>query len=219
VSQQRQRPRVPESRPGLTTAAAASSVVGVSSTLIYSIERGQCSLAGRRFALRIQRSARLPVSGHVQEDTDRVYRQHLSQPGGRVPSASAHRARTGKRVEARSAGIGALVNHPAEEAICAMMNARGVDLSTHRASQLTPARLRWAELVLVMEKHHRDAVLAMDPTARGKTFLLGHWTNHGDSGPLPARRCRPCRGDPVDRGGARSLDQQALLTRTPWSYA
>jgi protein-tyrosine phosphatase len=38
-------------------------------------------------------------------------------------------------------------------------------------------RLRWAELVLVMEKHHRDAVLAMDPTARGKTFLLGHWTN------------------------------------------
>lgn len=84
--------------------------------------------------------------------------------------------RTGKRVEARSAGIGALVNHPAEEAIRAMMNARGVDLSTHRASQLTPARLRWAELVLVMEKHHRDAVLAMDPTARGKTFLLGHWT-------------------------------------------
>ena len=84
--------------------------------------------------------------------------------------------RTGKRVEARSAGIGALVNHPAEEAIRGMMNARGVDLSTHRASQLTPERLRWAELVLVMEKHHRDAVLAMDPTASGKTFFLCYWT-------------------------------------------
>ncbi len=84
--------------------------------------------------------------------------------------------RIGKHVETCSAGIGALVNHPAEEATCAIMNARGVDLSTHRATQLTRERLRWAELVLVMEKHHRDAVLAMDPTARGKTFLLGHWT-------------------------------------------
>jgi len=84
--------------------------------------------------------------------------------------------RAGKRVDARSAGIGALVNHPAEAATTAMMNARGVDLSSHRASQLTPERLRWAELVLVMERHHREAVLAMDPTARGKTFLLGHWT-------------------------------------------
>ncbi|WP_313953924.1 low molecular weight protein-tyrosine-phosphatase [Accumulibacter sp.] len=79
-------------------------------------------------------------------------------------------------VEARSAGIGALVNFPADETTCAMMQARGLDLAEHRASQLTPELLRWAELVLVMEPHHRDAVLAMDHTARGKTFLLGHWT-------------------------------------------
>ncbi|MCM8594281.1 low molecular weight protein-tyrosine-phosphatase [Accumulibacter sp.] len=84
--------------------------------------------------------------------------------------------KAGRRVEARSAGTGALVNHPAEEATSAMLGARGIDLSSHRASQLTPERLRWAELVLVMEKHHRDAVVTMDPTARGKTFLLGHWT-------------------------------------------
>jgi len=80
-------------------------------------------------------------------------------------------------VEVLSAGVDALVNHPAEETTCAMMQARGIDLSAHRARQLTRERLRWAELVLVMEQHHRDAVLALDPTARGKTFLLGHWTN------------------------------------------
>lgn len=84
--------------------------------------------------------------------------------------------KSGKRVEAHSAGIGALVNHPAEETTSAMMQARGVDLSAHRASQLTPDYLRWADLILVMESHHREAVVAMDPTARGKTFLLGHWT-------------------------------------------
>jgi len=85
-------------------------------------------------------------------------------------------AAIGLSLEAQSAGIGALVNHPADETTSAMMQSRGLDIGTHRASQLTPERLRWAELVLVMESHHRDAVLAMDPTARGKTFLLGHWT-------------------------------------------
>lgn len=113
--------------------------------------------------------------------------------------------RAGKRVEARSAGIGALVNHPAEEATRTMMNARGVDLSAHRASQLTPERLRWAELVLVMEKHHRDAVLAMDPTARGKTFLLGHWTKTE----IP---------DPYRRGDAAHAEALQLIDEAldPW---
>ncbi len=57
------------------------------------------------------------------------------------------------------------------------MLSRSIDLTTHRASQLTREQLRQADLVLVMEKHHRTAVLDLDPTARGKTFLLGHWSN------------------------------------------
>lgn len=57
------------------------------------------------------------------------------------------------------------------------MLAKDIDLSAHRAKQLTLEHLRQADLVLVMEKHHRQAVLDLDPTARGKTFLLGHWIN------------------------------------------
>ena len=76
-----------------------------------------------------------------------------------------------------SADIGALVNHPADENTQAMMLAKDIDLSAHRAKQLTLEHLRQADLVLVMEKHHRQAVLDLDPTARGKTFLLGHWIN------------------------------------------
>ena len=78
-------------------------------------------------------------------------------------------------VEVRSVGTGALVDHPAEETTSAMMQIKGLDLATHRARQLTTEFSYWAELILVMEKHHRDAVMEMDPTARGKTFLLGHW--------------------------------------------
>ena len=82
-----------------------------------------------------------------------------------------------------SAGIGALVNHPADENTQAMMLAKDIDLSAHRSKQLTLEHLRQADLVLVMEKHHRQAVLDLDPTARGKTFLLGHWINKEISDP------------------------------------
>lgn len=105
----------------------------------------------------------------------------------------------GRPVEAQSAGIGALVNHPADETTCAMMQSRGVDLSAHRGRQLVRERLRWAELVLVMEQHHRDAVLALDPAARGKTFLLGHWTN--TEIPDPYRR-----GDEAHAEALRQID-------------
>ena len=76
-----------------------------------------------------------------------------------------------------SAGIDALENQGADATVLGMMHARGIDLAPHRARQLTPEQLRQADLVLVMETHQREAILAMDPTARGKTFLLGHWIN------------------------------------------
>lgn len=111
----------------------------------------------------------------------------------------------GRAVETRSAGIGALVNHPAEETTCSLMQSRGVDMTAHRASQLTSERLRWADLVLVMEKHHRDAVLAIDPTARGKTFLLGHWTQREI--PDPYRR-----GDDAHAEAIRLIEEAVA----PW---
>jgi protein-tyrosine phosphatase len=75
----------------------------------------------------------------------------------------------------RSAGTGALVNHPADETTEALLLADGLDLKAHRSVQLTLEQLRWANLVLVMEKRHRQEVLDIDPAARGKIFLLGHW--------------------------------------------
>lgn len=89
-------------------------------------------------------------------------------------------------VDIRSAGIGALIGYPAEEPAQELMRARGLDLSSHRAQQVNHDLLRWAQLIFVMEPHQRDAVLAMDPTLRGKVFLLGHWT--GENIPDPYRR-------------------------------
>ena len=47
---------------------------------------------------------------------------------------------------------------------------------SHRAQQLNLELTRWSDLILGMEKHHLDYANDLDPTTRGKTFLLGHWT-------------------------------------------
>ena len=83
--------------------------------------------------------------------------------------------KAGRKPDLQSAGVGALVGHPAEPTAIEIMRERGLDLGSHKARQASVALCRWAELVLVMEAHHRDALGDIDPTVRGKTFLLGHW--------------------------------------------
>lgn len=85
-----------------------------------------------------------------------------------------------------SAGVAALVGQPADETTLSLMRDRGIEIGAHRARQLHRQDLRQADLVLVMEKQHRQAVADLDPPARGKTFLIGHWT--GTEIPDPFRR-------------------------------
>ena len=80
-------------------------------------------------------------------------------------------------VTVESAGIGALVGHPADETARALLLEQGIDISGHRARQLTSALLRQADLVLVMEAEHKKAIEALDPSARGKVYRLGEWSN------------------------------------------
>lgn len=72
-----------------------------------------------------------------------------------------------------SAGTGALVGRPAEKHARELMRERGLDLSRHRARQLTPELIRDFELVLVMEAAQQRAVEAMWPSARGRVHTLG----------------------------------------------
>jgi len=80
-----------------------------------------------------------------------------------------------EEVVVESAGLGALVNEPASEFSVKLMQERGLDISGHRAQQLTPELITRADLILVMESGHRRAVDANEPTARGKVYRLGEW--------------------------------------------
>lgn len=88
----------------------------------------------------------------------------------------AGRARArGLDVRVSSAGIAALVGQPAEPEAQDLMRARGLDISGHRARQLTTELLAAHELVLVMEEGHRRVVERMAPAARGRVRRLGHF--------------------------------------------
>lgn len=74
-----------------------------------------------------------------------------------------------------SAGIAALVGQPADPTAVALMAERGLDLSAHRARQLTPELARRFELVLVMEAGHQREVEAAVPALRGRVHRLGRF--------------------------------------------
>ena len=74
-----------------------------------------------------------------------------------------------------SAGLSAMVDWPASEHAEVLMAERGLDISSHRARQLTPELIQKADLILVMETGHKKAIEAEDVTARGKVFRLGEW--------------------------------------------
>jgi protein-tyrosine phosphatase len=72
-----------------------------------------------------------------------------------------------------SAGISALVGHPADPIAVALMRERGIELEGHRARQLTPELVRQFDVVLVMEAAHQASIEAADPGARGRVQRLG----------------------------------------------
>lgn len=78
-------------------------------------------------------------------------------------------------VQVRSAGLDALVGHQADKVVKRLMQTRDIDVSAHRAQQLSLDMLRWADLVLVMDEMQKRSVISWDPSARGKVYRIGEW--------------------------------------------
>jgi protein-tyrosine phosphatase len=81
--------------------------------------------------------------------------------------------RQGKKVE--SAGIGALVDHPAHKFSNELMKERGLDISGHRARQISRDMIDEADLILVMESGHKWSIADLQPAARPKIHRLGEF--------------------------------------------
>jgi len=79
-----------------------------------------------------------------------------------------------------SAGTDAPVGSPAALNAVEVMREAGLDLTRHRAQQLTSAMLDVADLVLVMDDYHRQRVVELSPDAAGRTRLLLSYVDSGE---------------------------------------
>jgi protein-tyrosine phosphatase len=82
----------------------------------------------------------------------------------------------------QSAGMSAAIGQTADPMACQIALKHGVDISAHRARQLTNWMMQDAELVLVMEVNHQKQLSNKYPLSRGKIRCLGEFDSLGDLG-------------------------------------
>ncbi len=73
-----------------------------------------------------------------------------------------------------SAGLAALVGHAADKTAQEIAQEHGLDISAHRAQQITSYMCTQADLILVMETTHKQELEQKYPFTRGKVHCLGH---------------------------------------------
>jgi protein-tyrosine phosphatase len=97
-----------------------------------------------------------------------------------------HLSAAGVDLEVASAGTHASGTSPATGHGIDVMAERGIDLTGHRSTRLDTDALVDADLVLAMTREHETAVGLLDPSARGRTFLLGEAVRLGGQVDPPA---------------------------------
>ncbi|WP_201551143.1 MULTISPECIES: low molecular weight protein-tyrosine-phosphatase [unclassified Psychrobacter] len=76
-----------------------------------------------------------------------------------------------------SAGVGALVGHPADPAALEIMSKQQIDITNHVAKQIDEQLAKKVDLIFTMSDGQTKWIEERWPFCRGKTFKLGHWMN------------------------------------------
>jgi len=82
-------------------------------------------------------------------------------------------------VQVMSAGLAALPGEPASSGACYALGREGIDLSNHRAKQLTKKMVEDADLILTMTASQKRHLLEMFPMSAGKVFVLKEFAERG----------------------------------------
>jgi protein-tyrosine-phosphatase len=77
------------------------------------------------------------------------------------------------RVEASSAGMAALEGGSIAPLAAEVLRSEGIDLSAHRARMVTREMVEGADLIVVMEGRHCDAINRIAPGAAARIILFG----------------------------------------------
>lgn len=117
----------------------------------------------------------------------------------RSPVAEAALRQACPGLQVASAGLQAMVGRGIDRDSALAAGQFGIALHDHAARQFDAALARDADLILVMEGHHRAEIARRWPQFLGKTFLLGHFAGGKD---IP---------DPYRRGAAMHLHMVELV--------
>jgi protein-tyrosine phosphatase len=105
----------------------------------------------------------------------------------RSPVAEAALRQACPGVTVASAGLQAMTGQGIDSDSAAAARAMGIFVPDHRARQFDAEMGKAADLILVMETHHRHEIARRWPQLLGKTFLLGYF-EQGKEIPDPYRR-------------------------------
>ena len=84
-----------------------------------------------------------------------------------------------QNIEVFSAGTNSIPGIPPTRETIEVLRKEGIDISDHRSTCITYDLISQADLILVMEKVHREKILTMNPGVKNKVFLLREFA--GDS--------------------------------------
>lgn len=93
----------------------------------------------------------------------------------RSPMAAAILAKRYPQKHIDSAGLSALIDHPADTKAIEVMAVDDIDISTHVAKQISEELVGKADLILTMSTSQTKWIEEKWPHCRGKTFRIGHW--------------------------------------------
>eukprot|EP00456_Euglypha_rotunda_P021088 TRINITY_DN18220_c0_g1_i4.p3 TRINITY_DN18220_c0_g1~~TRINITY_DN18220_c0_g1_i4.p3 ORF type:complete len:105 (-),score=18.86 TRINITY_DN18220_c0_g1_i4:86-400(-) len=82
-----------------------------------------------------------------------------------------------------------MIGWPADPLSVEVMQEKGVDISAHRAQQLTRPLLAGVDLVLTLDRGHSDWINSRYPEFRGKVHKILRWRENADV-PDPYRQPR-----------------------------
>ncbi|MCD6317598.1 threonylcarbamoyl-AMP synthase [Candidatus Aerophobetes bacterium] len=80
-----------------------------------------------------------------------------------------------EKIKVKSAGTNAIANSKPSEFATKVMREKGIDISSHRATPLTPEIVKEYDLILTMEERHRQRVINLFPFIREKVWLLSEF--------------------------------------------
>ncbi|MDX2346821.1 MAG: hypothetical protein QNK11_08125 [Legionella sp.] len=87
-------------------------------------------------------------------------------------------------VSVRSAGVGAMVGHTAASHSRKLMQTRGIDISAHRARQVSPSIIFSSDLILTMDTKQQQQLEQQYTGVRGRVHRIGKWGNYDIPDPV-----------------------------------